>query len=283
MQLSFTKMEGTGNDFILIDTTPGPLPGGTDLNALARRLCRRHFGIGADGVILVRHSRTHDMGFRIFNADGSEPEMCGNGMRCFARYVFEKGLVPGNRFRVETLAGTIVPEVLTDRDGFVSAVRVDVGEPVLSDRSLPPEGAGTAPAGTTLTVGGKPLRVIAVSMGNPHAVLFVEDVDTVPLSEIGPAVENHPAFPAKTNVEFIQVLGESELKMRVWERGVGETLACGTGACASLVAAHLDGRCGPRALIHLAGGDLTVEWDRRANRVFKTGPANRVFEGTVEI
>ncbi|MFH1154124.1 MAG: diaminopimelate epimerase [Pseudomonadota bacterium] len=283
MQLAFTKMEGLGNDFILIDNTRGVLPQNTPFPGLAQKLCSRHFGIGADGIILILPSANADMAFRIFNSDGSEPQMCGNGMRCFAKYLYEKSILRKTLFEVETPAGIIIPEVFPEADGSVSLVRVDMGEPILVPGSIPFLGGGTTAIHETIMVRDVPEYITAVSMGNPHAVILVDDIDSVALKERGTAVENHPAFPEKTNVEFIQILNQAEMKMRVWERGAGETLACGTGACAALVAAHLNGKCGTRALIHLAGGDLTVEWNRKTNHIFKTGPANLVFEGTILI
>jgi len=283
MQLSFTKMEGIGNDFIILDDRDGTVVAETSYPELAERLCSRHFGIGADGIILILNSTTHDIGFRIFNSDGSEPQMCGNGMRCFARLVFEKGIITKKRFTVETLAGTIVPEITLNPSSKVESVCVDMGEPVLLPDQIPFKCSNHRAVNEEVKVNGRSVFLTAVSMGNPHAVIFVDDVDAVDLEGEGKAIENHDRFPEKTNVEFIQPMNDHEFKMRVWERGAGETLACGTGACASLVASCLNGISKENALIHLAGGDLEVRWDRETNHIFKTGPATLCFTGTVEI
>ncbi len=236
MKLDFTKMEGTGNDFILLDNQDSLLGPDTNLSALAHALCSRHYGIGADGIILVQKSKALDIQFRIFNADGSEPEMCGNGMRCFASYVYGHHILDKTVFKVETLAGSITPELILDESGLVSSVRVDMGEPVLAFNEIPFVSQSTEENSQILTIEDINLQVTPVSMGNPHAVIFVDDINQVDVKKLGSQIENHPAFPEKTNVEFVQVMGNEELSMKVWERGVGETLACGTGACAALVA-----------------------------------------------
>jgi len=283
MEIAFVKMEGLGNDFILIDDRNGAIAKIRPYPELARALCSRHFGIGADGILLMLTSKTLDMRFYIYNSDGSQAQMCGNGIRCFAKYAFEHKLVTGRRIRVETLAGEIVPEVIVDDSGQVTAVRVDMGEPVLMCEKIPFQWAHPTAVDVPLTVNGESYSVTAVSMGNPHAVLFVEDIHAVDIDQIGPAIETHPGFPQKTNVEFIQVVSDTHLRMRVWERGAGVTLACGTGACAALVAACLTGRSRSSARVELDGGDLEISWDQNTRHVFKTGPANLVFTGQITI
>ncbi len=283
MELAFTKMHGLGNDFLMLDDREGSILANTPYPELAQNLCSRRFGIGADGIILILNSTTRDIGFRIFNSDGTEPQMCGNGMRCFAKLVFEQGILTKKRFTVETLAGTIVPELTVNHANRVTSVCVDMGEPILEPDKIPFKSANSPAVNENVQVNGISVHLTAVSMGNPHAVIFVDDVDAVALEKQGREIETHERFPEKTNVEFIQPINDHEFKMRVWERGAGETLACGTGACASLVAACLNGHSGENALIHLAGGDLEVRWDRKSNHIFKTGPATLAFTGTVEI
>lgn len=276
MWLRFVKMHGLGNDFIVVNALEEKLP--ADLNELARRVCHRRFGIGADGLIIVLPSDRADLRMRIFNPDGSEPEMCGNGIRCFARYVYETGLVREPEIRVETLAGIIKPRLIL-KEGGVTGVRVDMGEPRLEREKIPMTGSGSPVVDEPVVVDGGIWRGTCVSMGNPHCVFFVENVAEAPVTTVGPAVENHPLFPQRTNVEFIEVLNRSELKMRVWERGAGETLACGTGACAAAVAGVLTGRSDREVTVHLAAGDLEIEWSPENNHVYMTGPAVTVFQG----
>ena len=284
MEIEFTKMEGIGNDFIFIDDRAGNIESYRPYPELAQKLCSRHFGIGADGIILILKSQDHDIRFRIYNSDGSEAQMCGNGMRCFAKLLYEKKIISKKIFTVDTKAGTVVPEVITDDGGLVRSVRVDMGEPILLCRDIPFKSPNERALDELLIAGkDQEYRITTVSMGNPHAVIFVEDLESVDVEKIGRSIETHERFPEKTNVEFIEVVSKSELKMKVWERGAGITLACGTGACAVLVAAHLTGRTDDRALIHLTGGDLEIHWDKASNHVFKTGPATLVFEGRVRI
>ena len=283
MNVAFTKMEGLGNDFVLLDDRTGAIERHRPYPELAVELCSQHFGIGADGIIVIRNSPTEVIGFRIFNADGSEAQMCGNGMRCFAKLLFESGIISTPRFHVETRAGRVSPELLLDDAGAVTAVRVDMGIPVLEPEKVPFLEARPGTVQQAITVEGTDRAITPVSMGNPHAVLFVPDAAAVDVPKEGPAIETHPRFPEKTNVEFINVVSPREINMRVWERGAGETLACGTGACAALVAAHLNGKCDARATVHLAGGDLDIEWDRQTNHIYKTGPANRVFQGEIAL
>ncbi|WP_406678218.1 diaminopimelate epimerase [Moorella sp. ACPs] len=274
--MHFVKMHGLGNDFVLVNALEEKLPG--DLAELARRICHRRFGIGADGLILVLPSSRADLRMRIFNPDGSEPEMCGNGIRCFARYAYEAGLVRGPEIQVETLAGNIKPRLIL-KDGKVAGVRVDMGEPRLERSQIPMAGEGSPVVEEPVPVAGTTWRGTCLSMGNPHCVFFVTDVGEAPVTTVGPAVENHPLFPQRTNVEFIEVLNRGELKMRVWERGAGETMACGTGACAAAVAGALTGRSNREVTVHLAAGDLQIEWSRENNHVYMTGPAVEVFRG----
>ncbi len=275
--LQFTKVQGLGNDFVIVDGTTEQI---NDYAAAAVKLCDRHFGIGADGLVVVLPSETADFRMRIFNSDGSEAEMCGNVTRCFAKYLYEHGLTTKTRMTIETLAGIIGPELKFDQAGKVSAVRVDMGKPRLKRAEIPMHGpAEDQVINESLTVNGEEYFITCVSMGNPHCIIFVQDVAALPLEKIGPAIETHPAFPRKINVEFIQVLNDQEMIMRVWERGAGVTLACGTGASAALAAAVLNGKTGPQATIHLDGGDLLLEWNRESGHIFKTGPAEEVFTG----
>jgi diaminopimelate epimerase len=279
--MRFTKMHGLGNDYIYIDAIAEDL-GAYDLVGLARVLSDRHFGVGGDGIILILSSETADFQMRVFNSDGSEAEMCGNGVRAFAKYVYEHGLTDKTEMAVETGAGIIRPALIVNAKGRVESVRVDMGEPRLNRRDIPMEGeppdepAVEAP----LLAAGETLSVTCVSMGNPHCVVFVDDVDNYPVREVGPTIENNVAFPLRTNVEFAHVLDPGRIEMRVWERGAGETMACGTGACATVVAAALTGRAGRKATVQLLGGDLEIEW-AEDGRIYMTGPAAEVFSGEV--
>lgn len=283
MQVFFSKMEGLGNDFIMMDDRGGLIEDAMAYPDLARKLCDRHFGIGADGIILARKSLNHDIKFVIINSDGSEPQMCGNGMRCFAKFLYEKGILTQKRMQVETLAGTIVPEICLDRNHQVVSVQVDMGKPILACQEIPFVCDRDTGIEETILVKDEPLTLTTVSMGNPHAVIFVPDITSVEVEKLGRAVETHERFPEKTNVEFIEMLSDTEFKMKVWERGAGITLACGTGACAGLVAAHLTQRSQNQALVHLDGGDLEIFWDKTTRHIFKTGPAVQVFEGSIHI
>ncbi|MCP4671741.1 MAG: diaminopimelate epimerase, partial [Desulfobacula sp.] len=220
-----------------------------------------------------------DIKFRIYNSDGSQPQMCGNGMRCFARYLYENKIVLKNKIRVDTKAGTIIPEVIVNENGVVQSIKVDMGEPVILCDEIPFKSKNKTTAKENITVKGIEYSVTAVGMGNPHCVLFVDDITKVELEKLGPLIETHERFPEKTNVEFVEVVNSKELKMKVWERGAGITLACGTGACASLVAANLAGKAGQQAIVHLDGGDLEIFWDKTTNHIFKTGTATEVFKG----
>jgi len=276
-------MQGLGNDFILIDCLSKPLGDSSFLSCLAKRLCNRNFGIGADGLILILPSSKADLRMRIINFDGSEAEMCGNGIRCFAKYVYENKIVTKSKFTVETLAGIIIPELIIVNKK-VSGIKVDMGIPKLRRREIPMIGEDSPTViDETLKVNPEQIfKITCVSMGNPHCIIFTDDVKSIAVSEIGPQIENHSLFPQKTNVEFIQVLNRKEVNFRVWERGVGETLACGTGACASLVASILNKKTDRQTLIHLPGGDLDIHWADDGH-VYMTGPAELVFRGEMEI
>ena len=283
MQIFFSKMEGLGNDFVMMDDREGLIEEALAYPDLARKLCDRHFGIGADGIILARKSTTHDVRFVIINSDGSEPQMCGNGMRCFAKFLYEKGIFTQKRMQVETLAGTIVPEIFTDQNNQVISVRVDMGKPILACPEIPFVCDRDTGIEEPLVIGDDTVTLTTVSMGNPHAVIFVGSIMSVDVEKLGRAVETHERFPEKTNVEFIEMIRDTEFKMKVWERGAGITLACGTGACASLVAAHLTQRSQHHALVHLDGGDLEISWDQETGHIYKTGPATQVFDGSIHI
>ena len=277
--MRFTKMQGIGNDYVYVDCTREPLqnPG-----EVSRLVSDRHFGIGSDGLILILPSERADFRMDMYNADGSQAQMCGNGIRCVGKYVHDKGLTDKTTVAVETLAG-IMTLALHLEGGQVGTVTVDMGMPILRPAEIPVDAGGSAFVDRPVTVDGREVRITAVSMGNPHAVVFVEDTSSLDLPRIGPFFEHHRLFPERTNTEFVEVLDHETLRMRVWERGAGETLACGTGACASLVAAHLTGRTGREATLKLLGGDLHILWDEATDHVFMTGPAEFVFDGEIAI
>jgi diaminopimelate epimerase len=271
--MQFWKMHGLGNDFIVVDNRNGQIRD-ADAAGLAQQLCERHKSIGADGLLLLANSAEADLQMRIFNADGSEAEMCGNGVRCFAKYCYENGILKKKALAVETLAG--VKNVwLAVQNDTVAAVKVDMGTPEWDRSRIPMQGQGTY-INQDLRVDEETYKVTCLSMGNPHCVIFVENVDEFPVEYVGPIIENHEAFPKRTNVEFTQVSSKNELKVRVWERGCGETMACGTGACASAVVANRLGKVSGKVKVHLRGGNLLLEI---GERVFMTGPAEKVFEG----
>lgn len=260
--MRFTKMEGLGNDYIYLNGLDG-LP--EDLPALARRMSNRHFGVGSDGIICICPSDQADFRMRMFNADGSEGEMCGNGIRCLGKYVYDKGLTHKRKLTIETGGGLRTLELLT-QDGLVKAVRVNMGRPQVR-------------TAMELTAGGRMWQITPVSMGNPHAVLFVDRPEELDLEQLGPCFGHHAAFPQGVNTEFVRCAAPDRLVMRVWERGSGETLACGTGACAALAAAVVQGKCDRRAAVELPGGVLELEWPDNEMEMIMTGPANTVFEG----
>ena len=277
MAIEFTKYHGLGNDFILVDNRASSLPILTPEQAI--QLCDRHFGIGADGVIFALPGENGaDYTMRIFNSDGSEPEMCGNGIRCLGRFIADLEGESRNKdsYRIHTLAGMITPQLMAD-----GQVKVDMGLPRLLAGEIPTT-LGTAETkviNQPIEVAGKTWEVTCVSMGNPHCITFVSDVAAIPLENIGTQFEHHPAFPQRINTEFIEVVSRDYVKMRVWERGAGITLACGTGACASLVAGVLTGNCDRIATVELPGGPLQIEWSEIDQRVYMTGPAQKVFTG----
>jgi diaminopimelate epimerase len=287
MRVRFTKMQGAGNDFVVIDATRTPVDLGP---TQVRRLGDRRLGVGADQILLVERSTREgiDFRYRIFNNSGEEVEQCGNGARCFVRYVHDKGLTAKRAVRVETLGGDI--ELALRDDGRVT---VDMGAPVFEPERVPFDNTGLVPRKTghfvlwPLGVQGTPIEVAVLSIGNPHAVQRVDDVRTAPVTTLGPAIETHPAFPHKVNAGFMEVLSRHEINLRVWERGAGETLACGTGACAAVVAGIRLGWLDASVDVHTRGGKLTIEWDGdRAGlgaHVFMTGPAQSVFEGEIEL
>jgi len=277
-ELKFWKMHGLGNDYVVVDNRDGKLDG-KDLGKIAEKICRRRFSVGADGLLLLCGSSVADVKMRIFNADGSEAEMCGNGIRCLAKYCFENGITQKKELRIETLAG-VKTVWLNVEDGTVRSVTVDMGSPILERSRIPMVGEGKC-IDEELNVEGEKFRITSLSVGNPHCVIFVNRVDEFPVEKFGPKIENHPVFPNRTNVEFVQVLRENEMKIRVWERGVGETLACGTGACAAVVAANLLGKTGSRCIVHLLGGDLSIEYDNE--KILMSGAAEKSFEGIIDI
>ncbi len=276
--MKFAKCHGAGNDFVVVDARALDRPWAD----LAREVCHRRYGVGSDGVILVVKGRESGLGMRMFNPDGSESEACGNGLRCFAKYAVDHGLTPSTRFPVETLGGIREAEVLLGSDGFVEEVEVSMGAPRFAPGQIPAlvDGEPGPVLGLDLPVGDRVIPLSLVSMGNPHAVTFVTDnVDDYPLSVIGPAVELHPVFPARVNFEVAQVLNRGDIRARVWERGAGETLACGSGACAIAVAAQLLGYCDCCVRVHLPGGTLNITWCGDEAEVRLRGPAAQVFVG----
>ena len=276
--MKFTKMQGLGNDYIYVNGFQEEIkaPG-----EAAKRLSDRHFGVGADGLILIKPSQKADFTMEMYNADGSQGAMCGNGIRCVGKYVYDYGLTDQREITVETKSG-IKALRLTVQDGKVSQVEVDMGEPELAPEKIPVLLEGETVIGREVRVGEQTYRITCVSMGNPHCVTMVEEVRGLDLAKIGPAFENHAMFPDRVNTEFIRVLDRKNIEMRVWERGSGETLACGTGACAVAVACALNGWTEEEVTVHLLGGDLRIRWDRETNRVFMTGPAVTVFEGEID-
>jgi len=278
--MKFEKMHAAGNDYIYINLFEERVD---DPAALSRKVSDRHFGVGGDGVVLIGPSDVGDFSMRMFNADGSEGLMCGNAARCVGKYLYERGLTNKREIALQTLSGIKQLQLtVADTGKQVIQVRVDMG-PAMTDGSLmqPPQALLSEIVEHLLEAAGARYPVTFISMGNPHVVIFTEEIDKLDLPLIGPGIEHHPLFPQRTNVEFLEIISPSEFRMRVWERGSGETLACGSGACAALVAAVLTGRADPAALVHLRGGDLRVEWDREQNKVFLTGDAHFVFKGEV--
>ena len=279
--MKFTKMHGIGNDYVYVNCFTETVP---DPAATARFVSDRHFGIGSDGLILIKPSEKADFEMEMYNLDGSRGAMCGNGIRCVGKYVYDYGLTDKTTITVDTLSGVKTLE-LTVENGKVTLVRVDMGAPVFACSRIPVALDLETAVDQPVTVGGKEYRFTGVSMGNPHAVVFVPETDTLDLPVIGPGFEHHPLFPDRVNTEFIQVLGPNELRMRVWERGSGETMACGTGACAAAAAAIRNGLADEKqpVTVHLLGGDLSIFWDQEAGTLFMTGPATVVFDGEIRL
>lgn len=273
--MRFTKMEGCGNDYIYINAMQEEV---RNPEMLAVAMSERHFGIGADGLVLILDSEVADFRMRMFNLDGSEGEMCGNAVRCIAKYVYERGLTDKKEITLETLGGIKVLR-LHIQDGVVIAVTADMGEPILTADKIPVRSEKEPVIGEKLHILDKDFAFTCVSMGNPHAVTFVEQVAQFDVEKYGSLAEIHPIFPKKANIEFAQVIDRTHLSMRVWERGSGETLACGTGACATLVAAVLNGLCERKVRIQLLGGTLEIEWREADNHIYMTGPARFSFDG----
>ncbi|MBN2218417.1 MAG: diaminopimelate epimerase [Pirellulales bacterium] len=275
--MRFTKMHGAGNDYVYVNCFDQTLAE-DQLAELARAVSDRHFGVGADGLILIRPSQVADARMQMFNADGSEAEMCGNGIRCVAKYVHDHGLARKETLRIETRAGVLTLD-LDVVDGRVRRARVDMGEPILEAARIPTTLAGDPVVDAKLIVGSQTFPATCVSMGNPHCVTYVDRPTDDWVLGLGPKIETDPHFPNRVNAEFVEVVSPTEVNVRVWERGSGETLACGTGACAVCVAGVLTGRTGRKILAHLPGGDLELEWSEANNHVFLTGPAEEVFSG----
>lgn len=287
MKLNFTKMEGLGNDYVYVNCFKETIENPSELS---KRVSDRHFGIGSDGLILIKPSQVADFTMEMYNADGSQSEMCGNGIRCVGKYVYDYGLTDKEEISVETLAGIKYLKFVIDRKGAndrgtVAMVTVNMGEPIFAPAEVPvviDEDLDKV-VDYPVTIDGTSYNITCVSMGNPHCITYVEDTDTFPLEEIGPKFESSPLFPRRVNAEFVQVVSRDYLKMRVWERGSGETLACGTGTCATVVASILNGLTEDEVTVRLLGGELIIKWDRETNLVYMTGPAKVVFDGTIEI
>ncbi len=277
--MRFTKMQGCGNDYIYIEGRAERIPQ-EEKPELVRRLSDRHFGIGGDGVIFINPFVGADFEMEMYNADGTRAEMCGNGIRCVGKYVYDKGLTDKTDISVIS-AGKVKYLTLFVRNGKVETVKVNMGAPELTTALVPVLCDQEQTVDEPISVRGREYRMTCVSMGNPHAVVFVNDVESLAIEEIGPYFENHERFPARTNTEFVQVIDKNTVRMRVWERGTGETLACGTGACATVVACVLNGLTEETVTVELLGGSLDITWDREANLVYMTGPAVTVFEGSV--
>ncbi len=276
--MRITKMHGIGNDYIYVNCFEETV---ADPHRAARDLSDRHFWVGSDGLVLIKPSEIADFEMDMYNSDGSQAEMCGNAIRCVGKYVYDGGMTDKTSVSIATKAGIKYLE-LTVEDGKVASVRVDMGAPILEPPLIPCNFDGDEAVARPITVQGREYRVTCVSMGNPHAVVYIDDVDGLEIEKIGPDFEKHEKFPRKTNTEFVKVLDRHTVQMRVWERGAGETWACGTGACAVLVATVLNGLCDRRATVKLRGGDLLIEWDEATGHVFMTGPATTVFTTEVD-
>lgn len=279
--IKFTKMHGLGNDYVYIDCYSKEVNLG-NISDLAKFMSNRHFGIGSDGIILICRSDIADFKMRMFNFDGSEAEMCGNGIRCVGKFVYDKGLTNKETVKIETLAGIKVLK-LNVSNGEVETVRVDMGEPILEPKEIPVKFDKEPVKGLKINTIDREFDFTCVSMGNPHAITLVENTNEFDIEKYGPILEVDEHFPKRSNIEFVEVIDENNIKMRVWERGSGETLACGTGACATAVACNINGLTNRKVNIELLGGTLEIEWDKETNHVFMTGPATIVFEGEIDI
>lgn len=277
--MKFTKMHGLGNDYIYVNCFTQKV---TNPSETAKFVSDRHFGIGSDGLVLIMPSETCDFRMRMFNSDGSEAEMCGNAIRCVGKYVYDNGMTKKSVIKVDTLAGIKILDMKVE-DNKVAMVKVDMGEPVLQPPKIPVNSEKELFLSQPVIIDDREFRVTCISMGNPHAVTYVDDVEKFPLEFIGPKMENHSLFPKRINAEFVQVIDRNTLKMRVWERGAGETLACGTGACAVLVSSVLNDISNRSVVVKLLGGDLIIEWNEKDNHVYMTGPATKVFDGEIQI
>ena len=276
--MKFTKMHGIGNDYIYINCFEEVIEDASDL---AIKMSDRHFGVGSDGLVLILPSDKADFRMRMYNSDGSEAEMCGNATRCVGKYVYDNGLTDKREITLETLAGIKHLE-LKVAGGAVESVTVDMGEPILTPQLIPVDYTGDEFINKIINVNGDEYAVTCVSVGNPHAVVYLESLNDLEIEKLGPKFENHPIFPRRINTEFVEVISRSVLRMRVWERGAGETLACGTGACAVLVSSVLNNLSDRKATVQLLGGDLEINWDEKDNHVYMTGGATKVFDGVWE-
>ncbi|MBY9012717.1 MAG: diaminopimelate epimerase [Candidatus Lokiarchaeota archaeon] len=273
--MKFWKMHGLGNDYVVIDNRNDKIKE-EDNSKLAQKLCERRFSIGADGLILLSNSATADVKMRIFNLDGSEAEMCGNGIRCFSKYCYENNIVRKKELTIETLAGLKKTRLII-KDQIVTHVSVDMGIPIFEKNQIPMKGQGKCIA-EDLVIDGTTFQITCLSVGNPHCVIFVDSLDAAPIHLVGPKIENHPIFPNRINVVFVEILKKDRLKVRVWERGCGETLACGTGACAAVIAGNIIGKTERKVLVVLPGGELEID---SVEHVFMKGPVEKVFEGSL--
>ena len=277
--MKFTKMHGIGNDYVYVNGFEEKID---NPSVLSTKISDRHFGIGSDGLILINPSKVADFEMEMYNADGSRSQMCGNGIRCVGKYVYDYGLTDKTQVAIETLAGIKYLE-LRVKDGKVETVRVDMGEPIWLSKNIPIISDNEEVLDEPIIVDGKEYHMTGVSMGNPHAVVLVEDVANFPIETIGPQFERHERFPERINTEFVKIIDRNTIDMRVWERGSGETFACGTGACAVAVACIRNGLVNRAVTIHLLGGDLFIEWNEKDNHVFMTGSATRIFDGEIEL
>lgn len=273
--MKFTKMQGCGNDYVYINGFTEKI---TDKPAFVRAISDRHFGVGGDGAIFINPSEEADFEMEMYNADGTRAEMCGNGIRCVAKYVYDKGLTDKKQISIVSF-GNIKYVDLYVEDGLVSSVKVNMGAPILESEKVPVKSAMPQSIDEPITINGKEYRMTCVSMGNPHAVIFMKDIANLDIASIGPLFENHEVFPNRTNTEFVEVIDRTHVNMRVWERGTGETLACGTGCCATVAACVLNGLTEEKVTVHVLGGEIEIQWDREKNIIYMTGPAATVFEG----